>query len=139
LNWFLKMNTFWKCFEMMYEISIVWRFKMVANPRWRHLVHFRFWPIVFVFLNRFRWMNTFWKCFGMMYKILLSWYFKMAANPKWRHLVYFFFNFSTNLDSWIYFEETLRWCMNFFNWCFKMAPSSTFSFFAYSFCIFKPI
>jgi hypothetical protein len=38
----------------MYENSLVGRFKMAANPRWRHLVHFRFWPIVSAFFNHFR-------------------------------------------------------------------------------------
>jgi hypothetical protein len=44
LNRFKKMNTFWKSLNMMYEISLVGHFKITANPRWRHLVHFRFWP-----------------------------------------------------------------------------------------------
>jgi hypothetical protein len=52
LNRFQNLNTFWKSLIMMYKISLVGSFKIATNPIWRHLVHFRFWPIVFAFSNR---------------------------------------------------------------------------------------
>jgi hypothetical protein len=45
---------------------------MATNPRCRHLVRYRFWPIVFAIFNRFIRMSTFWECIEMMYEILLS-------------------------------------------------------------------
>jgi hypothetical protein len=77
----------------------------------------------------------------------------MAANPKWRHIVYFSFEyinyflelilqFSINLNNWIYFGNTFRWCMKFLIFQnggqSKMVPSRTFSFLSYDLWSFQP-